>query len=193
MSCCVTSSVLVGTQLERKSRLVMKYGKNTLSLTQPIRNFRQNVVLIMMTCNKVVGVGTATGNDSMALGADDTDASILENEENTIYGMEKFPFDATNNAFIAPQNNIFDESFQPQSLVQPSSQFEALLGSMFNKEKTGQRKRSKTEYEGISSSNGTNNHTRVLDNLFVGIDSISTNFERIYNLMEKRKRERQRD
>ncbi|KAK2649516.1 hypothetical protein Ddye_017005 [Dipteronia dyeriana] len=32
----------------------------------------------------VVGVGIATGNDSMALGADDTDASILENEENTI-------------------------------------------------------------------------------------------------------------
>ncbi|KAK3218403.1 hypothetical protein Dsin_012373 [Dipteronia sinensis] len=139
----------------------------------------------------VVGVGTVTGNDSMALGADDTDASILGNEENTISGMEKFPYDATSNTFIAPQNNIFDESFQPQSPLQPSSQFEAPLGSMFNKEKTGQRKRSRSEYEGSSSSNGTNNHARVLDNLSVGIDSISTNFERIYNLMEKRERDRE--
>ncbi|KAK2658979.1 hypothetical protein Ddye_005512 [Dipteronia dyeriana] len=56
----------------------------------------------------VVGVGTATGNDSMALGVDDTDASILENEENTISGMEKFPYNVTSNAFMAPQNNIFD-------------------------------------------------------------------------------------
>ena len=110
----------------------------------------------------------------MALGADDTDVSILKNEENTISGMEKFPYDATNNAFIAPPNNTFDESFQPQSPLQPSSQFEAPLGSMFNKEKTGQRKRSRSEYEGSSSSNGTNNHARVLDNLSIGIDSIST-------------------
>ena len=122
----------------------------------------------------------------MALGADDTDVSILENEENTIFGMEKFPYDATNNAFIAPQNNTFDESFQPQSPLQPSSQFEAL-----NKDKTGQRKRSRSEYEGSSSSNWTNNHARVLDNLSIGIDSISTNFERIYNLMEKRERDRE--
>ncbi|KAK2655125.1 hypothetical protein Ddye_008177 [Dipteronia dyeriana] len=50
----------------------------------------------------VVGVGTATGNDSMALGVDDTHASILENEENTISGMEKFPYDATINAFMVP-------------------------------------------------------------------------------------------
>ncbi|KAK2658518.1 hypothetical protein Ddye_005051 [Dipteronia dyeriana] len=65
----------------------------------------------------VVGVGTATGNDSMALGVDDTDVSILENEENTISGMEKFPYDATSNASMAPQNNIFDESFRPQSPI----------------------------------------------------------------------------
>ncbi|KAK3205296.1 hypothetical protein Dsin_019342 [Dipteronia sinensis] len=65
------------------------------------------------------------------------------------------------------------------------------LGSMFNKEKTGQRKRSRSEYEGSSSSNRTNNHARVLGNLSVGIDSISTNFERIYNLMETRERDRE--
>ncbi|KAK0585796.1 hypothetical protein LWI29_034078 [Acer saccharum] len=139
----------------------------------------------------VVGVGTATGNDSMALGADDTDASILGNEENTISGMEKFSYDAANNAFIAPPNNTFDESFQPPSPLQPSSPFEAHLGSMFNKENTGQRKRNRSEYEGNLSSNGTNNHARVLDNLSIGIDSISTNFERIYNLMEKRERDRE--
>ncbi|KAI9161498.1 hypothetical protein LWI28_018002 [Acer negundo] len=105
----------------------------------------------------VVGVGTVTGNDSMAL---------------------------------APQNNTFDESFQPQSPLQPSSQFEAPLSSMLNKEKTGQRKRSRSEYEGTSS-NRTNNHSRVIDNLSIAIDSISTNFERIYNLMEKRERDKE--
>ena len=51
----------------------------------------------------------------MALGADDTDASILGNEENTISGMEKFSYDAASNTFIAPPNNTFDESFQPPS------------------------------------------------------------------------------
>ena len=127
----------------------------------------------------------------MALGADDTDASILGNEANTISGMEKFPYDAASNAFIAPPNNTFDESFRPPSPVQPSSLFEAPLGSMFNKEKTSQSKRSRSEYEGSSSFNGTNNHARVLDNLSIGIDSISTNFERIYNLMEKRERDRE--
>ncbi|KAK2658980.1 hypothetical protein Ddye_005513 [Dipteronia dyeriana] len=62
---------------------------------------------------------------------------------------------------------------------------------MFNNEKIGQRKRRKFEYEGSSSSNRTNNHAKVLDNRSVGIDSISTNFERIYNLMEKRERDRE--
>ncbi|KAK0604199.1 hypothetical protein LWI29_013067 [Acer saccharum] len=102
----------------------------------------------------VVRVGMATGNDSMALGADDTDASILENEENTISGMENFPYDATSNAFIAQQNNTFDESFQPQSPLQPSSQFEAPLGSMFNKEKTGQRKRADPSMKGVQALTG---------------------------------------
>ncbi|KAK3205313.1 hypothetical protein Dsin_019359 [Dipteronia sinensis] len=62
---------------------------------------------------------------------------------------------------------------------------------MFNKEKTGQRKRSRSEYEGSSSSNRTNNDARVPGNLSLRIDSISTNFERIYNLMEKRERDRE--
>ncbi|KAI9191504.1 hypothetical protein LWI28_009280 [Acer negundo] len=81
---------------------------------------------------------------------------------------------------LAPPNNTFDESFQPPSPLQPSSPFEAPLGSMFNKENTGQRKRNRSECEGSS---------KVLDNLSIGIDSISTNFERIYNLMEKRERD----
>ncbi|KAK0582618.1 hypothetical protein LWI29_027679 [Acer saccharum] len=117
----------------------------------------------------VVGVGNATRNDSMTLGANDTDASILGNEENTIFRMKKFSYDSASNAFITPPNNTFDKSFQPPSPLQPSSPFEAPLGSMFNKENTGQRKRNRSEYEGSSSSNGTNNHARVLDNLSIGI------------------------
>ncbi|KAK3212686.1 hypothetical protein Dsin_017392 [Dipteronia sinensis] len=37
----------------------------------------------------VAEVGTATGNRLMALGAEDTDASILGNEENTISWMKR--------------------------------------------------------------------------------------------------------
>ncbi|KAK3205297.1 hypothetical protein Dsin_019343 [Dipteronia sinensis] len=66
-----------------------------------------------------VKVGTATGNDSMALCADDTNASILGNEENIIFGIEKFSYDVASNTFIAPLYNIFDESFQPSSPFQP--------------------------------------------------------------------------
>ena len=49
----------------------------------------------------------------MELGVDDIDENILGNEENTISGMEKFPYDAAINAFITLPKNTFDEYFQP--------------------------------------------------------------------------------
>ncbi|CAL8157105.1 unnamed protein product [Prunus armeniaca] len=60
----------------------------------------------------VVGGGTATGNGSIALGADDTDATTYE-EENRDFGMEDFSYDPNNDAFIAP--NHYEPSYQPPS------------------------------------------------------------------------------
>ncbi|CAL9026291.1 unnamed protein product [Prunus brigantina] len=58
----------------------------------------------------VVGGGTATGNGSIALGADDTDATTY-GEENRDFGMEDFSYDPNNDAFIAP--NHYEPSYQP--------------------------------------------------------------------------------
>ncbi|CAL9001084.1 unnamed protein product [Prunus brigantina] len=60
----------------------------------------------------VVGGGTATGNGSIALGADDTDATTY-GEENRDFGMEDFSYDPNNDAFIAP--NHYEPSYQPPS------------------------------------------------------------------------------
>ncbi|CAL2235190.1 unnamed protein product [Prunus armeniaca] len=56
----------------------------------------------------VVGGGTATGNGSIALGANDTDATTYR-EENRDFVMEDFSYDRNNDAFIAP--NHYEPSY----------------------------------------------------------------------------------
>ncbi|KAL6273138.1 hypothetical protein ACE6H2_023830 [Prunus campanulata] len=123
----------------------------------------------------VVGGGTATGNGSIALD----------------FGMEDFSYDPNNDAFIAP--NHYEPSYQPPSPYQCSPPSHSPLGSEVPTEKPSRNKRSRSEYEGSSSSVGTNNQAKVLENLSIGIDTISANFEKISNLMEKRERERDRE
>ncbi|ONH90570.1 hypothetical protein PRUPE_8G061600 [Prunus persica] len=107
----------------------------------------------------MVGGATATGNGSLALGVNDTDATTFRDEEKLKFGMEGFIYDAANETFVAPS-------------------FEAPQG------KTSQNKRSRSEYEGSSNSIGSTNQAKVLE-------TISTNFEKIYVLMEKRQRNRE--
>ncbi|CAL2265627.1 unnamed protein product [Prunus armeniaca] len=138
----------------------------------------------------VVGGGTATGNGSIALGADDTDATTY-GEENRDFGMEDFSYDPNNDAFIAP--NHYEPSYQPPSPRQCSPPSHSPLGSEVPTEKPSRNKRNRSKYEVSSSSAGTNNQAKVLENLSIGIEAISTNFVKISNLMEKRERDRDRE
>ncbi|CAL2242860.1 unnamed protein product [Prunus armeniaca] len=138
----------------------------------------------------VVGGGTATGNGSIALGVDDTDATTY-GEENRDFGMEDFSYDPNNDAFIAP--NHYEPSYQPPSPRQCSPPSYSPLGSEVPTEKPSRNKRNRSEYEVSSSSVGTNNQAKVLENLSIGIETISANFVKISNLMEKRERDRDRE
>ncbi|CAL9016806.1 unnamed protein product [Prunus brigantina] len=138
----------------------------------------------------VVGGGTATGNGSIALGADDTDATTY-GEENRDFGMEDFSYDPNNDAFIAP--NHYEPSYQPPSPRQCSPPSHSPLGSEVPTEKPSRNKRNRSEYEVSSSSVGTNNQAKVLESLSIGIETISANFVKISNLMEKRERDRDRE
>lgn len=137
----------------------------------------------------VFGNATASGNGSLALGADDTDATTYEVNENRDIRIEDFSYDPTSDAFIAP--NTYEPSYQPPSPHQSSLPPESSFNSHATKEKKSQSKRSRSEYEGGSTSLGINDHTKTLENLSIGIENISTNFERIYSLMEKRERDRE--
>ncbi|CAL9025899.1 unnamed protein product [Prunus brigantina] len=96
--------------------------------------------------------------------------------------MEDFTYDAANETFVAPSH--YQPSFQPSSTYQSTPPFESPLGVEVPQGKTSQKKRSRSEYEGSSNSIGSTNQAKVLE-------TISTNFEKIYALMEKRERDRE--
>lgn len=131
----------------------------------------------------VVGGGIANGNGSIALGVDDTDATIFEDEVRD-FGLESFSYDSNNDAFISP-------NYQPQSLDQCNTPSHAPLGSEIPTEKSSRHKRSRSEYGGSSNSIGTNNQVKILENLSVSVETIAINFEKISNLMEKRERDKE--
>ncbi|KAK4347034.1 hypothetical protein RND71_033373 [Anisodus tanguticus] len=99
----------------------------------------------------VFGGVTANGNGSIALGADDTDATTY-GEENRDFGMEDFLYDPNNDAFIAP--NHYEPSYQPPSPHQCSQPSHSPLGSEVPTEKSSRNKRSRSKYEGSSNSVG---------------------------------------
>ncbi|XP_021833155.1 uncharacterized protein At2g29880-like [Prunus avium] len=134
----------------------------------------------------VVGGATATGNGSLALGVDDTDATTFRDEENLNFGMEDFTYDAANETFVAPSH--YQPSFQPSSPYQSTPPIESPLGFEVPQGKTSQKKRSRSEYEGSSNSIDSTNQAKEKV-----LETISTNFEKIYALMEKRERDRERD
>ncbi|CAL9022604.1 unnamed protein product [Prunus brigantina] len=155
-----------------------------------ISKLREKSVVDYEDLKIVVGGGTATGNGSIALGADDTDATTY-GEENRDFGMEDFSYDPNNDAFIAP--NHYEPSYQPPSPRQCSPPSHSPLGSEVPTEKPSRNKRNRSEYEVSSSSVGTNNQAKVLESLSIGIETISANFVKISNLMEKRERDRDRE
>ncbi|KAJ8545434.1 hypothetical protein K7X08_018017 [Anisodus acutangulus] len=151
---------------------------------------KQNSVVDYEDLNNVFGGVTANGSGSIALGANDADATTY-GEENRAFGMKDFSYDPNNDAFIAP--NHYEPSYQPPSPHQCSPPSHSPLDLEVPTEKPSRNKRSRSEYEGSSSSVGTNNQAKVLENLSIGIETISANFEKISNLMEKRERDRERN
>ncbi|WJX85324.1 hypothetical protein P8452_67795 [Trifolium repens] len=146
----------------------------------------------------VVGGGVSSGNNSIAVYPDDTDATTFESEnatafesENRSVGIEEFSYDHNSGTFMAPNN--YEPLFQAPSPSQPSPPSHPPLDSEVPLEKQNYHKRKRTDYGGSSSAVGINNQDNVLGKLSVGIETVAVNFEKIYNIMEKREKDRDRD
>ena len=133
----------------------------------------------------VVGGGVSSGNNSISVDPDDTDATTFEPENRTV-GIEEFSYDPNSDTFITPNN--YEPAYQPPSPNQPSPPSHPPLDSEVPIEKQNCHKRRRSEYGGSSSAVGINNQGNVLENLFVGIGTIAVNFEKISNMMEKEKK-----
>ncbi|KAL5195397.1 Uncharacterized protein HKD37_20G057260 [Glycine soja] len=140
--------------------------------------------------NIVVGGGVSSGNNSISVDPDDTDATTFEPENRTV-GIEEFSYDPNSDTFITPNN--YEPAYQPPSPNQPSPPSHPPLDSEVPIEKQNCHKRRRSEYGGSSSAVGINNQGNVLENLSVGIGTIAVNFEKISNMMEKREKDRDRD
>ncbi|XP_040861389.1 uncharacterized protein At2g29880 [Glycine max] len=138
----------------------------------------------------VVGGGVSSGNNSISVDPDDTDATTFEPENRTV-GIEEFSYDPNSDTFITPNN--YEPAYQPPSPNQPSPPSHPPLDSEVPIEKQNCHKRRRSEYGGSSSAVGINNQGNALENLSVGIGTIAVNFEKISNMMEKREKDRDRD
>lgn len=65
----------------------------------------------------VVGGGVSSGNNSISVDPDDTDATTFEPENRTV-GIEEFSYDPNSDTFITPNN--YEPAYQPPSPNQPS-------------------------------------------------------------------------
>ncbi|XP_045825029.1 uncharacterized protein At2g29880-like [Trifolium pratense] len=146
----------------------------------------------------VVGGGVSTGNNSIAVDPDDTDATTLEPENATTYepenrsvGIEEFSYDANSDTFVPPDN--YEPQYQPPSPSQLSPPSHPPLNSEVPLERQNSHKRKRFEYGGSYTTVGINNQDNVMRNLSVGIETIAVNFEKISNMMEKREKDRDRD
>ncbi|XP_006595371.3 uncharacterized protein [Glycine max] len=118
----------------------------------------------------VVGGGVSSGNNSISVDPDDTDATTFEPENRTV-GIEEFSYDPNSDTFITPNN--YEPAYQPPSPNQPSPPSHPPLDSEVPIEKQNCHKRRRSEYGGSSSAVGINNQGNVLENLSVGIGTIA--------------------
>ncbi|RZB59588.1 hypothetical protein D0Y65_042702 [Glycine soja] len=93
----------------------------------------------------VVGGGVSSGNNSISVDPDDTDATTFEPENRTV-GIEEFSYDPNSDTFITPNN--YEPAYQPPSPNQPSPPSHPPLDSEVPKEKQNCHKRRRSEYGG---------------------------------------------
>ncbi|KAL3614347.1 hypothetical protein CASFOL_042421 [Castilleja foliolosa] len=150
------------------------------------KNFRGKSTVNYEDLKVVFDGGTAGGYSSISVDPDFTDATIL-GEENNDFGMESFSYDQSSGAFIAPDH--YEPPFQPLSPRPSNSPSNPPIDSEIRTSNPINRKRSRPEDGGSSNSFGNNN--KVLETIYVGIETIAVNFEKMSNLMEKRERDRE--
>jgi hypothetical protein len=132
----------------------------------------------------VVGGGVSSGNNSIVVAPNDTDATTCERENRSV-GIENFSYDPNSDTFITPDN--YEPQYQYQSFFfqweNPFSQTNLVhhpipfrfIGSL---EKQNCHKIKRSEYGGSSTAIGINNQDNVLGNHYIGIMTIAVNFEK---------------
>jgi hypothetical protein len=144
----------------------------------------------------VVGGGVSSGNNSIVVAPNDTDATTCERENRSV-GIENFSYDPNSDTFITTNHNInirdfffqWENPFSQTNLVHHPIPFR-FIGSL---EKQNCHKIKRSEYGGSSTAIGINNQDNVLGNHYIGIMTIAVNFEKISNMMEKREKDRDRE
>ncbi|KAG5034021.1 hypothetical protein JHK87_008931 [Glycine soja] len=89
---CATTLALDGTQLEKLSLLMRIHSK-----------LRGKSMVDYEYLKIVVGGGVSSGNNSISVDPDDTDATTFEPENRTV-GIEEFSYDPNSDTFITPNN-----------------------------------------------------------------------------------------
>ncbi|KAI9181796.1 hypothetical protein LWI28_018687 [Acer negundo] len=120
----------------------------------------------------VIGNATAIGKNSLGLG-DETDVRTFGVEDRQTV-VDDFVYDETNEAFVTNQN---EPSHQPPPLGQSSSLLPfPTISSEVHPVSTSQKKRTRTDNEGNSSSAETNHKSVIMEKITLSIDSIATDF-----------------
>ncbi|KAK3169105.1 hypothetical protein Dsin_000136 [Dipteronia sinensis] len=104
--------------------------------------------------------------------------------------LDDFVYDEANEAFVPNQN---EPSHQPPPLGQSYSHlpFSATTTEV-HPVSTRQKKRTRTDNEGSSSSSKTNNKAGIMEKISLCIDSIATDFQGVHSLLEKREKDREK-
>ncbi|KAI5332903.1 hypothetical protein L3X38_023032 [Prunus dulcis] len=158
------------------------------------KSYPSHIGLRIETCEDYEELQIVFGNEiaiernSLELG-DDIDARIDWVKDRHV-GKEEFVYDDGNKAFLP---NEKEPSHQDPSPGQSSSPllFHATSPKVPS-ESINQKKRTRAEYEGNTTSFETTNQAGILEKLSLSIDSIATNFQRICNLLEKREKDREK-
>ncbi|KAI9186266.1 hypothetical protein LWI28_015530 [Acer negundo] len=134
----------------------------------------------------VRGNATTIGKISLGLG-DEIDARTFGVEDRHTT-LDDFIYDETNEAFVANQN---EPSHQPPPLGQSFSPLPfPATSSEVHPVSTSQRKRTKTDNEGNTSSSKTNNKAVIMEKISLSIDFIAADFWGVHSLLEKREKNR---
>ncbi|KAH0992343.1 hypothetical protein GBA52_003826 [Prunus armeniaca] len=96
-----------GTQPQRNSLLLKKFGKTTLSPTQPTGIFKQKLVKTMRICKLSLGMQLLLEKNSLGLG-DGIDARTFGVEDRQV-GIEDFVYDNDTQAFVPNHNEASQE------------------------------------------------------------------------------------